>query len=143
MCDLSSPMRGWTCVPCTARQILNHWTTREVPLTVHFYKAKCFSSRVQKVSAKIIHTDVLLHLFLEFYSFRVFINTLNWVNVCVKFELCFKAHISVFGNWIVSALFTERLLSWLAFAPLSKSFYFIRIDVFLVFLVCFTDLSFH
>ena len=28
---LGSPQtRGWTCVPCIARQILNHWTTREV-----------------------------------------------------------------------------------------------------------------
>ena len=31
MWDLSSPRREWTCVPSLARQILNHWTTREVP----------------------------------------------------------------------------------------------------------------
>ena len=30
--DLSSPTRDQTHVPCTGRQILNHWTTREVPL---------------------------------------------------------------------------------------------------------------
>ena len=30
MWDLSSLTRGWTCVPCIARWILNHWTTREV-----------------------------------------------------------------------------------------------------------------
>ena len=30
MWDLSSPSRDWTCFPCTGRQILNHWTTREV-----------------------------------------------------------------------------------------------------------------
>ena len=29
--DLSSLTRDWTCVPCIARWILNHWTTREVP----------------------------------------------------------------------------------------------------------------
>ena len=31
MWDLSSPTRDWTCVPCIARWILNHWATREVP----------------------------------------------------------------------------------------------------------------
>ena len=31
MRDLSSLTRDQTCVPCIARQILNHWTTREVP----------------------------------------------------------------------------------------------------------------
>ena len=33
MWDLSSSTRDWTCVPCIARQILNHWTPREVPKT--------------------------------------------------------------------------------------------------------------
>ena len=28
---LSSGKRDWTFIPCIARQILNHWTTREVP----------------------------------------------------------------------------------------------------------------
>ena len=26
-----SPTRDGTCIPCTGRQILNHWTTREIP----------------------------------------------------------------------------------------------------------------
>ena len=26
----SSQNRDWTCVPCTGRRILNHWTTRQV-----------------------------------------------------------------------------------------------------------------
>ena len=30
MWDLSSLTKDWTHVPCTARQILNHWTIREV-----------------------------------------------------------------------------------------------------------------
>ena len=29
--DLSSPTRNQTRIPCTGRQIFNHWTTREVP----------------------------------------------------------------------------------------------------------------
>ena len=31
MWDVSSPARDQTCVPCLAKWILNHWTTREVP----------------------------------------------------------------------------------------------------------------
>ena len=31
MWDLSSPTRDGTQAPCIGRQILNHWTTREVP----------------------------------------------------------------------------------------------------------------
>ena len=30
MWDFSSLTRDRTCIPCTARQILNHWTTKEV-----------------------------------------------------------------------------------------------------------------
>ena len=30
--DLSIPIRNWTHVPCIAKQILNHWTTRKVPV---------------------------------------------------------------------------------------------------------------
>ena len=29
---LRSLTRDWTCIPCIGRQVLNHWTTREVPL---------------------------------------------------------------------------------------------------------------
>ena len=36
MGDLSSLSRDQTCAPCIARQILNHWTTREVPFYVFF-----------------------------------------------------------------------------------------------------------
>ena len=31
MWDLGSPIRDQTCIPCIARQILKHWTSREVP----------------------------------------------------------------------------------------------------------------
>ena len=36
MWDLSSLTRDQTHVPCIGRQILNHWTTREVPVKVIF-----------------------------------------------------------------------------------------------------------
>ena len=32
--DLGSLIRDRTHIPCVGRQILNHWTTREVPATV-------------------------------------------------------------------------------------------------------------
>ena len=32
--DLTFPVRVWTCVPCTAKQILNHWTTKKVPPSI-------------------------------------------------------------------------------------------------------------
>ena len=41
MWDLSSLTRDGTCVPCIGRQILYHWTTREVPV---------FASAKQQVS---------------------------------------------------------------------------------------------
>ena len=31
VCNISSLARAWTHVPCTGRQVLNHWTIREVP----------------------------------------------------------------------------------------------------------------
>ena len=34
--DLNSPARNQTCVSCIGRQILNHWTTREVPDSLPF-----------------------------------------------------------------------------------------------------------
>ena len=37
---LSSLTRDLTCVPYTGRQILNHWTPREVPQELFFFSFK-------------------------------------------------------------------------------------------------------
>ena len=37
MWDLTSPTRGWNFIPCRERWILNHWTTREVPLNTGLF----------------------------------------------------------------------------------------------------------
>ena len=37
MWDLSSPPRDWTCIPWIARQILNHWTSREALKIIKFF----------------------------------------------------------------------------------------------------------
>ena len=42
----SSPTRDQTLVPCIARQILNHWTTREAP-TLVIIKRTLFSWLVE------------------------------------------------------------------------------------------------
>ena len=34
MWNLSSPNKDWTWVPCIGRQILNHWTTRGIPIAL-------------------------------------------------------------------------------------------------------------
>ena len=41
MWDLSSPTRDWTHILHIARQILNHWTTEEVPRTYSWKFLKC------------------------------------------------------------------------------------------------------
>ena len=54
MWDLSSPTRNQTRIPCTGRQIFNHWTTREVP------SLQCFS---RVLSHLILSTILLLFQF--------------------------------------------------------------------------------
>ena len=46
--DLSSPARDWTGVPCIGKQFLNHWTTREVPVTVDLF---IFAAQKVKLSS--------------------------------------------------------------------------------------------
>ena len=36
MWDLNSLTRDRTCIPCAGRQILNHWSTKEVPRLLHY-----------------------------------------------------------------------------------------------------------
>ena len=38
MWDLISPIRNWTQVPCIERWRLNHWTTREVPVVIFWWR---------------------------------------------------------------------------------------------------------
>ena len=49
----SSRTRDRTCVPCIGRQILNHWTTREVPFSEHFKvtTCRCFSKLILRVTS--------------------------------------------------------------------------------------------
>ena len=48
MWDLSSPTRDRTRIPCIGRQILNHWTTREVPITM--FSNMCFHLIILDIS---------------------------------------------------------------------------------------------
>ena len=56
--DLSSLTRDQTCVPCTGRQIFNHWTTRKSSRLVRFFGAEicstsfCFNSFYPQLNKK-------------------------------------------------------------------------------------------
>ena len=56
--DLSSPTRGQTHIPCIGRQILNHWTTREVPPMVLFLMAKKLRMFPLRWGAKLRKPDI-------------------------------------------------------------------------------------
>ena len=99
MWDLSSWTRNWTPVPCICRQVLNHWTTREVPLRTF----KCclifgyiFSSDLSKtlfsLSCKISHLCM-------FFSKRC-MNSVGQSspNTLASF-LCFKPNSDSKGNY--------------------------------------------
>ena len=52
MWDLSSLTRGQICIPCTRRQVLSHWTSREVPTLI----LKCDSRTSLAVQWLRLHT---------------------------------------------------------------------------------------
>ena len=68
MWDLSSPTRDQTGVPCIARQVLNHWTTREVPsqsiLARKLFEVLCFI--------------LTLHIKFVFYSITYCLLSYTW-----------------------------------------------------------------
>ena len=47
MWDLGSLTRDWTCVPCIARWIPNHWTTRQVPTLASLVRDPGYCSGAQ------------------------------------------------------------------------------------------------
>ena len=59
MWDLSSWTRDWTFIPCIVRQILNHWTTREVPLHVSFTSLKLLSLPPSHLLLMYPHTHIV------------------------------------------------------------------------------------
>ena len=54
----SSWTRDRTCVPCIGRQILNHWTTREVPRSVNFWSSRTTWEACSKCSVSVIYCCV-------------------------------------------------------------------------------------
>ena len=49
MWDLGSPARDRTLIPCTARQILNHWTTSKVLQYIFYLFSNCRIIALQNV----------------------------------------------------------------------------------------------
>jgi len=64
MWDLSSLTRDRTLVPCVAGQILNHWTTREVPGMLPFISRSSQTSFFH-TEFLLCNTDLLGHLALH------------------------------------------------------------------------------
>ena len=83
MWGLSSPTRGWTCVPCIGRQILNHWTTREV---LHIYFRISSSQPYLKTTE--LYEKLLLLSSLSHYFYFIF-------SAPISFSLCFPISPSV------------------------------------------------
>ena len=65
MWNLSSPTKDWTWVPCIGRQILNHWTTRGIPIALLWWNLS--SERIwEKMNGGLWH--YILH-FEDIYLF--------------------------------------------------------------------------
>ena len=62
MWNLSSPTMDLTQVPCIARQILNHWNTREVPETI-FLILNFMSVYLQFFSSLNIYIQAHIHIY--------------------------------------------------------------------------------
>ena len=99
MWDLSSQARDWTRVSCIERQILNHWTTREVqsPLIVVL---SCISLMASDVK------HLFMFLVALFYDFEK--NTLfrSFVHFLIRF----------FSSWKISVQVLWQLFNWIYFA---------------------------
>ena len=60
MWDLTSLTRGGTCIPCSERWILNHWTTRQVPLNIGFSDACSLFSSLYPSSGIIMYCILIV-----------------------------------------------------------------------------------
>ena len=88
MWDLSSPTRGQTCISCISRQILNHWTTRRVPIfywsIVDLQYCVRFMFTAKWFSYVCVCTYIYIYiLFFRLFSFIVVVQSLNhvWLSV--------------------------------------------------------------
>ena len=78
--DLSSQTRDWTYVPCIGSQILNHWTTREVPkpVTLLLTKLKPWANHVSSMSLNFTIPTMQVLLAPHYRS----VWKQKWVSVC-------------------------------------------------------------
>ena len=78
MWDLSFPTRDLIYIHCIAKQILNHWTTREVPVNFFF---KCNSIVLQHITVPRLQDHIFMFYFLCFsILFLIFYN-----EICITF----------------------------------------------------------
>ena len=68
MWDLSLLTRDWTHIPCSERQVLNHWTTREVPVgTMNVHLTQYSLTLVKAVKGRIMAPQRHLQNLFLFY----------------------------------------------------------------------------
>ena len=81
MWDLSSPTRDRTCTPCSGRQSLNHWTTREVPPLQYSFLENSMDKEtggLQSVgSQRVRHTWVTNTFYPQFVPPPRFVSSVN------------------------------------------------------------------
>ena len=81
MWNLSSPTGDWTCIPCIARQSLNHWTTKGSPYIWLFAKlSDCFSQWLYRFYTFTSNTQGF-RFFLVFYIY-IYVYHTNSEVVC-------------------------------------------------------------
>ena len=76
MRDLSSPARDRTHVPCIARQIPNHWTTKGSPRISYFFKTSFIMEIIKHIKVEIRIQGPLTSLLPNFNSYQLKANSL-------------------------------------------------------------------
>ena len=108
MGDLSSLTRDRTRVPCIARRILNHWTTREVPICLFLLLFPLFYEMDQKILLQF-----MLKSAQPIFSSRSFTVSGLIFKPLIHFEFIFVYGVRECSNFIllqVAVWFSQHLL---------------------------------
>ena len=123
MWDLSSLTRDWTGVPSFERQILNHWTTQEVPALFYYnrnHKISCLQSSPRSHSTRgpvqVAHTQcncwlkTQLHLPGREESLSM---KISWGSAVLSpVPVCLAQRVPETSYWILSGWNTWRRKCW-------------------------------
>ena len=90
MWNLGSPTRDWTCIPCIARQILNHWTTKGSPYIWLFSKLlDCFPQGLYHFYTFTSNTQGFQFLLVFYIDIYIYITLIvKWYVIVVLICTC-------------------------------------------------------